>query len=117
MPLANRTLTPIGRLENLADRVGNLRQRLDGLRDRQHLSDVLRDDLDAVRRLLDRIHRPVSAALVRVHTLNRFGGEIGTEAKQLATRIVLDQDPWINYAAGRLDSANIAYIALGRRRQ
>lgn len=117
MTLANPTLTPIGRLENISDRVGSLRQRLDGLRDRQHLSDVLRDDLDSVRRLLDRIDRSVSEALGRVHTLSRFGDEIGGESKRLANHLVLDQDPWINYAAGRLDSANIAYLAVGRRRQ
>ena len=52
MTRANPSLTPTGRLENLSDRVTNLRDRLDGLRDREHLSEWLRDDLDAVRTLL-----------------------------------------------------------------
>lgn len=116
MSLANPTLTPTGRLENTSDRVGNLRQRLDGLRDREHLSICLRDDLASVRRLLDRIDKDTSEALGRVHTINGFGDEMSCKAKQLAYELVLAQDPWINYAAARLDAANIAYLAHPRAR-
>lgn len=116
MTLANPTLTPTGRLENTSDRVGNLRQRLGGLRSREHLSSCLRDDLAAVRQLLDRIDRAISEALGRVHNLNRFGDGMCPQAQRVAHELVLDQDPWINYAASRLDAANIAYLALGRAR-
>ena len=112
MTLANPSLTSTGRLENLSDRVTNLRDRLDGLRDREHLSEWLRDDLDAVRTLLDRIDRAVAEALGRIHSLTRFGDEICPEAKQLANTLVLAEDPWINYAHARLAAANIAYLAL-----
>lgn len=112
MTLANPSLTSTGRLENLSDRVTNLRDRLDGLRDREHLSEWLRDDLDAVRTLLDRIDRAVAEALGRIHSLTRFGDEMCSESKQLANALVLAEDPWINYAHARLAAANIAYLAL-----
>lgn len=117
MTLANPTLTPTGRLENTSARVTNLRERLDGLRDREHLSVCLRDDLAAVRALLDRIDRAVAEALVQIHSLNRFGDEMCPEVKQLAATLVLAEDPWINYADARLDAANIAYLTLGCLRQ
>ncbi|MEW1939279.1 hypothetical protein AB0331_18210 [Dietzia maris] len=116
MTLTNPSLTPTGRLENISDRVTNLRERLDGLRNGEHLSGCLRDDLAAVRTLLDRIDRAVAEALGRVHSLNRFGDEMCLEAKQLATTLVLAEDPWINYAQARLDAATIAHSALRRTR-
>lgn len=112
MPLANPSLSPTARLENLSDRVTNLRERLDGLRDREHLSVCLRDDLGTVRALLDRIDRATAEALGRIHSLNRFGDEMCPEAKQIANTLVLAEDPWINYAHARLAAANIAYLAL-----
>lgn len=112
MTLANPSLTPNGRLDNLSDRVTNLRHRLDGLRDREHLSVCLRDDLAAVRQLLDRIDRAVTQALGRVHALNWSRDEMCPHAKHLVNELVLAEDPWINYAEARLAAANIAYLAL-----
>lgn len=116
MTLANSTLTPIGRLENTSDRVGNLRQRLNGLRELELLSPVLCDDLAAVRQLLDGIDRAINEAIGRVHGLSRFGDDMSAEAKHVAYELVLAQDPWINYADARLGAANIAYLALDRIR-
>lgn len=116
MASTNPSLTPTGRLENLSDRVGTLRARVDGLRAREHLSRALGEDLTAVAGLLDRIDRDISTGLGQIHTISRFDDELCPRAKQHAHTVVLAQSPWINYADARLDAANIAFLALSPTR-
>lgn len=117
MSTYNPTLTPIGRLENTRDRITMLRARADAMDDRRLAYPCVVHDLRSVRSLLDRLDRHLGRALEMVDALTDGGDQISERAHRRALELTFDQEPWLNYAAARLDATRIVYLSLRRTRR
>lgn len=105
------SLTPVARIDNLADRVTGLRGQVYDMGRREYLSVTLREDLAKIRSVLDRCSADITATAGLLGAIHDIGHGIDDTSKSYAHDAVLKVTPWLDYAEARITAANIMFQA------